>query len=274
MVHPKLRVILFLAAFNLAWLVLAWALLERTAWLWALPIALSINFLWWTYDNVLTFSQLESARLKGQDSWGLLKLVHDLAGRFDIAVPQVYLIDREYAQVFTYSKLGRGARLYFTRGALELLGASELRAAVTYQLCVIQNSNGVLNYWLAAWIDLVWRFGLAVERAVGFVLGWSPRLARLIVAPFLWLLQRLLLRTNDFWKLDRQTSARLPDPTDLARALWKLSAYAETRPWADAWVFAHMCMVSPLGRKPSLAPLTRQPPIEQRILKLAGHYPL
>ncbi len=32
----------------------------------------------------------------------------------------------------------------------------------------------------------------------------------------------------------------------LARALWKLEAYAQTRPLAEPWTFASMCLVSPI----------------------------
>ena len=63
-----------------------------------------------------------------------------------------------------------------------------------------------------------------------------------MLAPVTWFLQYALLSPDDFIRLDRTTARRLGRPEDLARALWKMESYAETRPWEQPWVFAHMCM--------------------------------
>jgi hypothetical protein len=274
MMHPKLRVILFLVVVNVAWATASWTTLERSMWMWITPIALSINFLLLTYDQVLSFSRLEGQRLLGQDPWGLLKLVHELSEKFEVSTPQVYLIAQPSAQVFCHSKTGKRTRLYVTEGSVQLLTPAELRAVLTFQMCVINSSYSVLNYWLGAALDLFFRVGRGLERVFAFVFGWTPPLAAWFVSPWMWSLQKLLMWPRDFRRLDREAAARIESPEHLARALWKMEAYAQTQPWRESWVFAHMCMVSPLGFRHILRLLRVQPDVKGRIKNLIGRYPL
>jgi hypothetical protein len=266
-IHPKLRIVVFLGAANAAWLTSAWLWLEHDAWLWITPIALSINFLLLTYDQVLSFTRLETRPLIGQDPWGLLKIVHELSVKFNSPRPEVFLLALPSAQVFCYAKTGRRPRLFITEGAIKLLDRRELTAVLTFQVGVMNSSLSVLNYWLAATLDLFFRAGRALEKAFSFVIGWAPPLSAWFVSPWAWLLQHALMSGADFRRLDRETALKIDHPEDLARALWKMESYAQTRPWSESWVFAHMCMVRP-------SRLGIQPPLKSRIKDLAGRYPL
>jgi heat shock protein HtpX len=268
--HPKLRILLFVALANIVWMTAAWFTLERENWLWITSIALSINFLLLTYDQVLTFSKMKSEALRGQDPWGLLKTVHELARDFDHPEPKVYLLHQPCAQVFSYGRSRKNVRLLVTEGVLKLLSERELRAVLTFQMIAIDGSYGMLNYWLGAVVDLLFRASLGLERVFRFIFGWSPRLSSWFVGPWAWLLHRLLMSPGDFQRLDKATAAKLETPEDLAQALWKMEAYAQTQPWADPWVFAHMCMVSPL----EFQMFHVQPVLKSRIKNLLGRYPL
>lgn len=248
--------------------------LDRVHWLWLAPIALSINFLLLTYDQILRFSQVESEPVVGNDPWGLLKLVHELAEKNQVRAPKVFRIPEPSAHVFCYARTRSQARLFITDGALELLDREELAAAISYQLTVIEYSYSVLNYWVGALIDLLLRLGRGLERFFAFVFGWSPRLSSLIIGPWIWLLQFLLLSPKDFRKLDSRALLKISHPESLVRALWKMESYAQNKPWREAWVFSHMCMVSPLPSSLWLNTLRVQPHLKGRIKGLIGRYPL
>ncbi len=245
----------------------AWTWTEREQWLWITPIALSINFLLLTYDQVLSFTSITSEPLAGHDAWGILKTVHELSDRFKVPSPRVFLIPHPSAQVFAYARTRRQTRLFVSQGALDVLSKRELEAVLTYQILAMSRSVTVVNYWVGAVLDLFFRVGRAVERGFAFIFGWSPPLAAWIIRPVLWILQALMLSGRDFERLDKETAAATGHPEALARALWKMEAYAHTKPWSDAWVFAHMCIVSPLR-------LRMQPPLKGRIRSLVGRYPL
>lgn len=274
MINPKLRAILFLIFINSVWIVASWTFTDREHWLWITPIALSINFLLLTYDQVLTFKGLESHPLEGQDPWGLLKTANALCARFQLPEPRIFLIPHQSAQAFAYGRSKRSSRIFISEGALRLLTKPELEAVLTFQLLSLKNSLSILNYWSGALLDLVYRLGLLLEKAVAFVLGWTPKISVWITRPFMWLLQLTLMSPKDFQKLDAQTASRLGHAEDLARALWKMESYAQTLPWHDAWVFAHMCIVSPLDGTQMLNSMHVQPPLKRRITNLVGRYPL
>lgn len=274
LLNPKIRVALFLLILNAAWILAAWAWVDRENWLWITPIALSINALLLTYDQLLTFSELECEPLVGQDPWGLLKIVHELAEKFDVPSPQVFRVPHASAQVFCYGKTARRARLFVTEGAIKILSEAELRAVIAYQLTVVEYSYSILNYWVAALIDVLFRMGRGCEKIFALIFGWTPPLAKWLVSPWIALLQLFMLSRNDYRKIDGRAALKLAHPEDLARALWKMNSYSQTKPWREAWVFSHMCMVSPLSLSLWSRLLRIQPSLKGRIKGLIGRYPL
>jgi heat shock protein HtpX len=259
---------------NAGWIVLAATWLDRSEWLWLTPFALSINFLLLAYDQVLTFSHLESQPILGQDPWGLLKSIHQLSEQFQVRPPEVHLLDHPSAHIFAYAKTGRKTRLFVTEGLLNLLSPREMHAVLVFQMVAMKSSFTCLNYWLGAAIDILLRIGSGAERAFSIVFGWTPPIKGWLIGPWMWLLQFFLIGPRDYQYLDTTTAAKLAHPEDLAQALWKMEAYAQTQPWKDSWVFSHMCMVSPLAARPLFRLLTSQPELKSRIKRLVGRYPL
>lgn len=271
---PRWRIWIFLCLANAAWMTASWLWFERETWLWIIPIALSINFLLLTYDQVLNFRGLSSSPLVGNDPWGLLKIVNELSDELQVPQPKIFFIDKSSAQIFAYARTRKHTRLFISEGTISLLTPRQLRAVLTYQMIAIRHSYNVLNYWLAAILDILFRCGLVIERAFAFVFGWTPPLAAWLLSPWMWFMHAALLGSKDFQRLDLETARLLDNPEDLAQALWKLEAYAQTKPWPEPWIFAHMCIVSPLAFKRTLNMLRVQPPLKGRIKSLIGRYPL
>ncbi|MGZ3721768.1 MAG: M48 family metallopeptidase [Bdellovibrionales bacterium] len=271
---PKWRIWIFLIFINAVWMTATWLWVERENWLWITPIALSINFLLLTYDQVLHFRALNGQPLVGNDPWGLLKIVHELSDELKIPTPNTYLLLSPSAQIFAYAKTRKHTRLFVSEGALGLLNPRQLRAVLTFQMLAIRGQFNLLNYWMAAVLDLFFRVGRTIEKAFAFVFGWAPPLAAWFISPWMWILRAALLTSRDFERLDFETARLLDSPEDLAQALWKMEAYAQTKPWPEPWIFAHMCMVSPLSFKRSTGFMRVQPPLQGRIKTLVGRYPL
>jgi Zn-dependent protease with chaperone function len=272
--NPKWRIWIFLILANAAWMTATWLWVDRENWLWVAPIALSINFLLLTYDQVLHFRAFNGHALIGNDPWGLLKIIHELSAELKIHAPQTFLIRNGSAQIFAYAKTRKQTRLFVSEGALELLTPRQLRAVLTYQMMAIRGQFNLLNYWMAAVLDMFFRIGRAIEKAFAFVFGWAPPLAAWFIAPWMWFLRATLLSSRDFERLDLETARQIDNPEDLAHALWKLEAYAQTKPWPEPWIFAHMCMVSPLSLRRSVTFMRVQPSLQSRIKTLTGRYPL
>jgi heat shock protein HtpX len=271
---PRWRVWIFLSVANLLWIAGCWFFFERETWLWITPVALSINFLLLTYGQVLNFRTFEGQPLVGNDPWGVLKTVHELVDELQVKMPKVFLLPNSSAQVFAYAKTRRHPQLFISEGAIRLLTPRQLRAVLTFQFIVIRSNYNILNYWIAAVLDLLFSVGLGIERIIKLVFGWTPPLAAWLLTPWMWLMRWTLLSEKDFQRLDTETARLLDNPEDLAQALWKMEAYAQTRPWPEPWIFAHMCMVSPLRLKQTHNLPRIQPLLKRRIKQLTGRYPL
>jgi len=271
-IRPKFRILILIFGLNVAWVLAAWLCFERETWHWLMPIALSINFLLLTYDQILRFPFAPEEPLLGQDPWGLLKVVHVAAEDVGVKAPSVFLVPSPSAQIFCYAKRKGHARLYLTEGLLRLLTPEELKAVLVYQLVALRFSFPLLNYWISALLDLIYRVGLSLERLFRLVFGWTPPIAALIVSPWTLTLQHLLLSTRDFHKLDHEVAVRLKHPEPLVQALYKMEAYSRTQPWPNPWTVAHMCMVNPIHvQRPSLFPRWWiQPTLKGRIKNLLG----
>ena len=159
---------------NATWMIAGWLWVERESWLWITPVALSINFLLLTYDQILQFRAITGQPLVGNDPWGLLKIINVLSEEMKIPPPKIFLIASPSAQIFAYAKSRKHTRLFISEGMLSLLSPRQMRAVLTYQMLVIRGSYNILNYWIAAILDLFFRAGLAVEKSFAFIFGWAP----------------------------------------------------------------------------------------------------
>jgi heat shock protein HtpX len=197
-----------------------------------------------------------------------------LSAELQISPPKIFLIENASAQIFAYAKTRKQTRLFVSEGMLQLLTSRQLRAVLMFQMIAIRQSYTILNYWVAAVLDMFYRLGRACERAFAFIFGWTPPLAAWMLSPWMCFLRTTLLSARDFHKLDVETARALDNPEDLAQALWKLESYAQTRPWPEPWIFAHMCMVSPLRSRRSFSFVRVHPVLSSRIKILLGRYPL
>ena len=116
---PKWRIWIFLLMANATWMIAGWLWVERESWLWITPVALSINFLLLTYDQILQFRAITGQPLVGNDPWGLLKIINVLSEEMKIPPPKTFLIASPSAQIFAYAKSRKHTRLFISEGMLE-----------------------------------------------------------------------------------------------------------------------------------------------------------
>lgn len=270
--QPKWRIFVFLLIINLTWMVVTWTKLEPSLWTWIIPFALSINFVM-VFSNQLVPSLPEEPKLlAGQDPWGALKIIHLTADKLGLTAPKVFLLDTASVLIYSYGRTPSRPCLFISRGAIERLSLDELEAVITYQLIGIQKSFHVLNYWLGSIVAVVYRLGDALESITATVFGFRPKISKTLTWPVIWILRLCLIDPKDYFGLDQATVRALNHSESLAKALWKMEAYAHTLPTNEPWTIAHMCMVSPLAS--SLSSNTFQPSLKVRLTKLTGDFPI
>ncbi|MFL5331875.1 MAG: M48 family metalloprotease, partial [Geminicoccaceae bacterium] len=117
---------LLLAAMTALFLAIGWLLGGRSGALIALAIALGTNvFAWWSSDQMVL--RLNQARpVTRASAPELYALVHELAGRAQLPMPALYLIETDQPNAFATGRDPHHSAVAVTRGLMQSLSRDEL----------------------------------------------------------------------------------------------------------------------------------------------------
>jgi heat shock protein HtpX len=182
-------------------------------------------------------------------------MVRELAGRAEIPMPRLYVIDDPQPNAFATGRNPAHGVVAVTRGILGLLSPRELRGVLAHEIAHIRNRDILVSTVAAC---LAGAIGYAAH-ALGF-LGLGARhsddegahgsplagIAVMLLAPIAAMLIQLgISRAREY--LADETGARLAgDPLALASALGRLEHAAEAVPsWAAQPATASLYIVNP-----------------------------
>lgn len=206
----------------------------------------------------------------------LYGMVRELAGRAELPMPRVYLIDEAQPNAFATGRNPQHAAVAATTGILRLLTARELRGVMAHELAHVKHRDiltSTITATIAGAISSLawWGSGLFGGHREGE--GGNPLLAivALIFAPLAaTLLQLAISRAREF-EADRGGAAISGDPAALADALAKIERYAKGLPLEAAEAHpatAQMMIINPLAGGGLRGLFASHPPTEERIRRL------
>jgi heat shock protein HtpX len=244
---------LLLAAMTALFLAVGWLLGGRSGALIALAIALGTNlFAWWSSDRMVL--RMHQARpVTRASAPELYALVQELAGRAQLPMPALYLIESDQPNAFATGRDPHHSAVALTRGLMQSLSREELAGVIAHELAHIKNRD-TLTMTIAA----------TIAGAIGFLgqfaffFGGSrdgertnPLAAILVMifAPLAaTLVQMAISRTREF-SADRLGAAICGMPRALASALQRIEQLAAGRVMPTAEhnpASAHLFIVNPL----------------------------
>jgi heat shock protein HtpX len=244
---------LLLAAMTALFLAVGWLLGGRSGALIALAIALGTNlFAWWSSDRMVL--RMHQARpVTRASAPELYALVQELAGRAQLPMPALYLIESDQPNAFATGRDPHHSAFALTRGLMQSLSREELAGVIAHELAHIKNRD-TLTMTIAA----------TIAGAIGFLgqfaffFGGSrdgertnPLAAILVMifAPLAaTLVQMAISRTREF-SADRLGAAICGMPRALASALQRIEQLAAGRVMPTAEhnpASAHLFIVNPL----------------------------
>jgi heat shock protein HtpX len=244
---------LLLAAITALFLAVGWLLGGRSGALIALAIALGTNlFAWWSSDRMVL--RMHQARpVTRASAPELYALVQELAGRAQLPMPALYLIESDQPNAFATGRDPHHSAVALTRGLMQSLSREELAGVIAHELAHIKNRD-TLTMTIAA----------TIAGAIGFLgqfaffFGGSrdgertnPLAAILVMifAPLAaTLVQMAISRTREF-SADRLGAAICGMPRALASALQRIEQLAAGRVMPTAEhnpASAHLFIVNPL----------------------------
>jgi len=242
----------------------------------ALLIAAATNlFAYWNSDRMVlsTYGAHEVDRHSAPE---LVGLVAELAGRAQLPMPRVFVMDNPQPNAFATGRNPQNAAVAVTTGLLHSLSREELAGVIAHELAHIRNRDTLLmtiTATVAGAISMLAQFGMFFggHRNSNSGPGVIASLLMMIVAPLAaMLVQMAISRTREYAADD--LGARIAgEPMWLASALVRIENAAHQTPNMDAEhnpATAHMFIINPLSGRGVDSLFATHPSTENRVAAL------
>lgn len=242
----------------------------------ALAVGGAMNlFAYWFSDRMVLrmYNAQEVDETSAPQLYGMVK---ELAGRADLPMPRVYLIDEAQPNAFATGRNPENAAVAATTGILQLLAPRELRGVMAHELAHVKHRDiliSTISATVAGAISTLANFGMFFSSSNQRENGGNPLLAILVMifAPVAaMLIQFAISRTREFGA-DRGGAEISDDPRALADALAKIDAYARGIPMPSAEAHpatGQMMIINPLSGGGLKGLFSTHPATEERIARL------
>lgn len=240
----------------------------------ALVIAAATNmFAYWNSDRMV-LSMHGAHEVDERSAPDLVRLVAELAGRAQLPMPKVYLMDNPQPNAFATGRDPQHAAVAATTGLMQSLNREELAGVIAHELAHIKNHDTLImtiTATIAGAISMIAQFGMFFggnrENGPGII----GSLAMMILAPLsATIVQMAISRTREY-SADNMGARICGQPMWLASALVKIDNAAHQIPNMDAErspATAHMFIINPLSGQGMDNLFSTHPSTENRVHEL------
>jgi heat shock protein HtpX len=242
----------------------------------ALVIGGAMNLAAYWFSDKMVLRMYKAHEVDETSAPQLYRMVKELAGRAELPMPRIYLIDEAQPNAFATGRNPENAAVAATTGILRLLTPRELRGVMAHELAHVRHRDiliSTISATVAGAISTLANFGMFFSGAQNRENGGNPVLAILvmILAPIAaMLIQFAISRTREFGA-DRRGAEISGDPDALADALAKIDAYARGIPMPSAEAqpaTAQMMIINPLSGGGMKGLFSTHPATAERIARL------
>lgn len=240
----------------------------------ALVIAAATNmFAYWNSDRMV-LSMHGAQEVDERSAPELVRLVAELAGRAQLPMPKVYLMDNPQPNAFATGRDPHHAAVAVTTGLLQMLNREELAGVIAHELAHIKNHDTLImtiTATIAGAISMIAQFGMFFGGNRDNGPGIVGSLAMMILAPLsATIVQMAISRTREY-SADNMGARICGQPMSLASALLKIDNAAHQIPNMDAErspATAHMFIINPLSGQGMDNLFSTHPSTENRVREL------
>ena len=221
----------------------------------ALVIAAATNlFAYWNSDRMV-LSMYGAHEVDQNSAPDLVHLVAELAGRANLPMPRVFVMDEAQPNAFATGRNPQNAAVAVTTGLMQSLSREELAGVIAHELAHIKHHDTLLmtvTATIAGAISMLAQFGMffSGNRGNNNGPGMIGSIAMMILAPLgAMLVQMAISRTREY-AADDLGGRIVGQPMWLASALTKIEGAAHQVPNYDAErnpATAHMFIINPLS---------------------------
>ena len=247
-----------------------------------LIIALGMNFFSYWFSDRMVLSMYNAQEVDRSSAPELYGLVEKLAGRAELPMPRVYIINEDAPNAFATGRNPSNAAVAVTTGLMRALDYNEISGVLGHELAHVKHRD-ILISTIAATMATVISYAASIAQwAAIFGSGRSSDddnnggiiglIATAIIAPIAAALIQMAISRSREYSADEGGAEICGNPNYLAAALEKIEYYAvHGAPLPEATpATAHMCIINPLtGRDISFKSLfSTHPDTQERIARL------
>jgi len=242
----------------------------------ALVVALGMNFFSYWFSDKLVLKMYNAQEVDETSAPQFHRMVRELAGRAQLPMPRVYLIQEDAPNAFATGRNPQNAAVAATTGILRVLSERELRGVMAHELAHVKHRDiliSTISATMAGAISMLANFAMffggrdSEGRPHNPVVGILVMLLAPLAAS---LIQMAISRAREF-EADRGGAEISGDPQALASALQKIKQYASGIPLDAAERHpetAQMMIVNPLSGGGLRGLFSTHPSTEERVERL------
>lgn len=248
----------------------------QTGMMLALGFALVTNFFAYWFSDKMILRMYGAQEVDESSAPQFYNMVRELAGRAELPMPKVYLIEEDAPNAFATGRNPEHAAVAATTGLLRVLTARELRGVMAHELAHVKHRDiliSTISATMAGAISALASFAMFFGGRGGDGRPANPiaGIAMAILAPIAGsLIQMAISRAREF-EADRMGASISGDPHALAAALEKIHHYAQGIPLETTERHpetAQMMIMNPLSGGGLRGLFSTHPSTEERIQRL------
>lgn len=245
----------------------------------ALLVAGAMNLFAWWNSGAMVLRYYKAREVTRQTQPAFYGIVEELAGRAELPMPLVYVIDNPQPNAFATGRGPNNAAVAATTGLLQTLNEHEVAGVMAHELAHVRNRDTLImtvTATLAGAIGMVANFALFFGGNRNNPLGFVGVLAMMILAPLAASLVQLAISRSREYQADRGGAEICGNPHWLADALEKLHSSTERidNPAAEGNpATAHMFIVNPLHTQARDKLFSTHPSMANRVARLRAMAP-
>ena len=242
----------------------------------ALVIAAGMNlFSYWNSDRMV-LSMHGAQEVDARTAPDLYRLVQELAGRAQLPMPRVYLMDNPQPNAFATGRDPDHAAVAVTTGLLNALSREEVAGVVAHELAHIKNRDTLImtiTATIAGAISMLAQFGMFFtgNRENNNGMGIIGTLAMVILAPIAAMIVQMAISRTREYAADRMGAQIAGEPMWLVSGLQRIENAAHQIPNETAEhnpATAHMFIINPLSGQRMDNLFSTHPATENRVAAL------
>jgi heat shock protein HtpX len=268
------RTSLLLAGLTALFLAVGWLIGGQTGMLIALVFAVGTNaYAYWNSDKMV-LRMYNAQEVDARSAPELYGLVEQLAGRAQIPVPRVYVIDNPQPNAFATGRDPQHAAVAATTGLLRTLNHQELAGVLAHELAHIRNRDTLImtvTATIAGALSMLANFGMFFGGNRDNQTGFVASILLVILAPMAAMLVQFAISRTREYAADRAGAEMCGHPMWLGSALQKLESSARRidNPAAEHNpATAHLFIVNPLNGRSFDNLFSTHPSTENRVRAL------